>query len=350
MKETRNNVVDAIKGLAIILMVVGHCGCPTLMHNYIYLFHMPLFFFISGYLFKISYADSPLMFIKRRLSSCYVPFLKYGTLFLLFHVLLTPLGFSEQYTLNDYLRQCFMIVSLSGTEVFLGSYWFLIEMLFSSIIFIYLLQIVKKSKNQKYDTINCAMGGVILLSLICAYIISVMPFHIPKISVRTFLAVIYMSLGVLYRNYGKECRLIWSVIFLIIPLIILTLVPYHIGSSQDNGMNVDNVIDGVIYVICSLFGIFGTIGIIQHFSVRFSLSMLSYMGRNSMGILTWHLLAMALVLNLMYLMFSQDLPPFKFPFHVSSYWLLFSIFAIAISIMFIKTEHLIIGSFKNFIS
>lgn len=177
--------------------------------------------------------------------------------------------------------------------MFLGPYWFLIEMLFSSIIFIFLLLIVKKSKNQKYGTINCAMG-VILISLICAYIISVMPFHIPKISVRTFLAVIYMSLGVLYRNNEKECRLIWSVIFLIISLIILTLVPYHIGSSQDNGMNVDNVVDGVIYVICSLFGIFGTIGIIQHFSARFSLSMLSYMGRNSMGYLLgtfwpWHL-------------------------------------------------------------
>lgn len=43
----RNPYIDCIKGIAIILMVVGHSGFQ--FSNWIYLFHMQLFFLCSGY-------------------------------------------------------------------------------------------------------------------------------------------------------------------------------------------------------------------------------------------------------------------------------------------------------------
>lgn len=49
MKE-RNITLDIMKGIGIILMVIGHSGCPPFLKNFIYTFHMPLFFMISGYL------------------------------------------------------------------------------------------------------------------------------------------------------------------------------------------------------------------------------------------------------------------------------------------------------------
>lgn len=45
-KNTSKNIIqrdltwDAIKGIAIMLMVVGHSGCPSYLRNFIYLFHM----------------------------------------------------------------------------------------------------------------------------------------------------------------------------------------------------------------------------------------------------------------------------------------------------------------------
>ena len=43
----REVLYDVIKGIGIILMVIGHtCGQP--LYNWIYSFHMPLFFIISG--------------------------------------------------------------------------------------------------------------------------------------------------------------------------------------------------------------------------------------------------------------------------------------------------------------
>lgn len=49
----RDNTWDAVKGIGIILMVVGHSGCPMVMHDFIYLFHMGLFFFVSGRFLKV---------------------------------------------------------------------------------------------------------------------------------------------------------------------------------------------------------------------------------------------------------------------------------------------------------
>ena len=42
--------VDIAKGIAIVLMILGHSSLPNMIQNWIYSFHMPFFFFISGVL------------------------------------------------------------------------------------------------------------------------------------------------------------------------------------------------------------------------------------------------------------------------------------------------------------
>jgi fucose 4-O-acetylase-like acetyltransferase len=51
-RKPHNNYYTIAKGLAIILMVVGHSGCPTELRKFIYSFHMPLFFLLGGYFAK----------------------------------------------------------------------------------------------------------------------------------------------------------------------------------------------------------------------------------------------------------------------------------------------------------
>lgn len=58
----RINELDRIKGIAIVLVVVGHIlafvngrfqyAFSNIIFQYIYIFHMPLFFWVSGYLFS----------------------------------------------------------------------------------------------------------------------------------------------------------------------------------------------------------------------------------------------------------------------------------------------------------
>lgn len=46
--------IDIVKTICIICMVIGHCGSfgSNLIHDTIYSFHMPLFFIVSGFLWK----------------------------------------------------------------------------------------------------------------------------------------------------------------------------------------------------------------------------------------------------------------------------------------------------------
>lgn len=49
----RNPHIDFLKGITIIAVVIGHCWTvDKSLHNFVYSFHMPFFFCISGYLFS----------------------------------------------------------------------------------------------------------------------------------------------------------------------------------------------------------------------------------------------------------------------------------------------------------
>ena len=54
----RIDYMDILKALAIIAVVIGHCDSPHPLYNFIYLYHMPLFFFISGYFYKNEYSNN----------------------------------------------------------------------------------------------------------------------------------------------------------------------------------------------------------------------------------------------------------------------------------------------------
>lgn len=43
--------IDLIRGAAIVMMVMGHVGFGNSFAHWINGFHMPIFFFISGYFF-----------------------------------------------------------------------------------------------------------------------------------------------------------------------------------------------------------------------------------------------------------------------------------------------------------
>jgi len=50
--KQRDETFDLMKGTAIIAMILGHCFIPKAVHHFIYIWHMPLFFIVSGYFFK----------------------------------------------------------------------------------------------------------------------------------------------------------------------------------------------------------------------------------------------------------------------------------------------------------
>lgn len=97
MVITKNyEAVNYCKAIGIILMVIGHTQCPAFLLKWIYSFHMPLFFFMSGYCFKEKYLNAPKQFVVARVKGLYFPFVKYCLFFLLIHNICYDLHFYSQ--------------------------------------------------------------------------------------------------------------------------------------------------------------------------------------------------------------------------------------------------------------
>lgn len=85
----RLNWIDSLKGIGIILVVLGHHSLPAALDTYIFSFHMPLFFFISGFLFDFGkYSKSSANFVKGKFRSLIVPYFLFASLTCLFYCLL----------------------------------------------------------------------------------------------------------------------------------------------------------------------------------------------------------------------------------------------------------------------
>ena len=72
----RFHYVDISKGIVIILMVLGHSSIPHWLSNWIWSFHMPFFFFISGMM--TSWKRENAFFFKTKTKSLMLPFVVYS--------------------------------------------------------------------------------------------------------------------------------------------------------------------------------------------------------------------------------------------------------------------------------
>ena len=75
MNQQRDKAIDVLKAIGIIMMVYGHCGLPGT--HFIYLFHMAIFFIVTGFLFddrNFNSFDSWKRYIIKKFKKLYIPY------------------------------------------------------------------------------------------------------------------------------------------------------------------------------------------------------------------------------------------------------------------------------------
>lgn len=83
----RSNTLDYAKGMAIILMVIGHCySSENIVLSLIYSFHMPFFFILSGIIYgkKVTYQENFQFRPRKAIVHLLIPYFAYETLFSVF--------------------------------------------------------------------------------------------------------------------------------------------------------------------------------------------------------------------------------------------------------------------------
>jgi acyltransferase len=85
----RLDYIDNAKAIAILLVIIGHTdGLPQFFKNLIFSFHMPAFFFISGYLVKQTKLDMDFIsFAKSQINTLIIPYIFFGIISIIYSIL-----------------------------------------------------------------------------------------------------------------------------------------------------------------------------------------------------------------------------------------------------------------------
>lgn len=82
MKTERENYIDVVRGIGIVLMILGHIPLSAQFDHFIHAFHMPMFFLISGFFFhkSSSWADA-VSSIKKKARKLLIPYVVFGAVY-----------------------------------------------------------------------------------------------------------------------------------------------------------------------------------------------------------------------------------------------------------------------------
>lgn len=338
MKE-RNNTITYLKATGIILMVLGHsfCSIPYVI-PFLSMFHMPLFFIVSGFCFTPRNLDTPKQYLIKRIKGLYVPFVKWGIIFTLFHNVFYHLHiYDAEYGLNgigtqpmnmeDTLSTLWLIITqMRCTPLLLGGYWFLTALFTGSILGWCLLRYVRSPRHY--------MFVVTLLFIIVHYT----GFHIQFLNVneQAFAAMWFFVTGhFLAQKRIKEFNC-WA----IAGSIILTCVGMFFWMMQI----ADKTYDWRIfpYMITATLCTWAFYSILKHWNETRSIasSIMLFIGNNTLTILTWHLLffkPVSLIIIKIY-----DLPinqlgeyPVIFKYAAQGWWLVYLLTTLSLSCLLV---------------
>lgn len=297
-KVQYNNYITIAKAMGIILMVIGHSGCPKLLFNAIYLFHMPLFFFCSGIFYREMLSkDSVSVFLKKKVTGLYIPFVKWSVLFLLLHNLLLAVGIynaqygfeggSHYYSVYDILwRLCMILFTMTGYEELLGGFWF-IRSLFVSCLLIAIVSLIFRS-SFKYKYASIGLFFLFITIIIRRLAPDVVFFR--ELSMGSFGALFYMF-GYLLKPYERFWQNKYGAI---VCCLFLLAFLYYFKGGISMGCGYNKVIP---FFISATSGIFLTIYMSKLIEERLSMitSFLYYTGNHTLEILSLHFLSFRFV-------------------------------------------------------
>jgi len=188
-KKKRIGYIDIAKGIGIILMIIGHMPLKNeYISNFIYCFHMPLFFIISGYLFTYKDNKECLKNIVRKLLVPYIITCIAIIVYKIFRLIL-----EGNFVAIPNILQTWGLASLYGSGSmqpfgirYIGAIWFLLALAFAT----YCMNNIYKSQYRYLWVILIAYIGYKTSQYIW------LPFSVQA----GMVAIVFMYIGILAKE------------------------------------------------------------------------------------------------------------------------------------------------------
>lgn len=273
-----------MKGLAIAGVVAGHLRIDML-EMFVNYWHLPVFFFVSGYFLKQKHIDNSKEFIISRCRRLLVPFVAYALIALLLHNPLSELNIISEakYGLSGLINGFKHLLLLSSNESLIGAMWFLPSLFIVSIFSIFAIKYSNHSKSAV-----CLWGGVVFAAIIFSYARVPSPYSIwQNISISwLFIAGYYCSRTKLDDKAAKWYCFVVSA--LLIAVLILSGMRFGLQASMINTQP-------ILFPVAFIAGIV-MINYLSHIMTNTNLgTIFGFIGNYSFSIMALHFVGFKLV-------------------------------------------------------
>ena len=269
----RKEYIDAVAGIMILWMIVGHLQQVTglsLSYPNILFFFMPWFYYKAGALSK----ERTLLETAKIGGGKFIkPFVMYGLTGQL--ILVACMLIEHETSLKPYLYSPIRSLLLGGTIPGNPPLWFLPSLLMTQCIFAYL-------REKRVSVYVCALigllGGLLLMLIHCEFV----PVYIGS----GILGVCYYAMGKILHQYEGNWKVLVVVVILCVALLLINHAPNaemrYISQYSGNALD---YIQGVGVAICGCFIINAVLSYLQPI-LKFPL--LRWVGRNAMDFYVLH--------------------------------------------------------------
>jgi len=269
--EKRLEWLDYMKGVAIFLVILGHVYQTCLqdvgtVFSFIYTFHMPFFFMLSGVLAWRLVNRKILLSLQKKVRTLLLPFITCG------------LAFSLSYN-----RVGYFIYS-----EFHAGYWFLLSLFSCWLFFLPLIKIIKKIPYFKgkfvFEVVILIMpfwGGKLIMSHISSELVYMLSLNFTFPFYRFFLLGYFVGKLVIDYNLERKTqrKLISSVMF--IGFILLMMCIFNKSPFLEY-----LTATGLQVLLC--LGCFGTLLLYRQFAFGKEKTIIQHLGKNSLTIYCFH--------------------------------------------------------------
>lgn len=311
ISKPRDLTADIAKGLLILLVVYGHAieiYSQGFVFRFIYLFHMSVFFILSGVFFGEKYVKSTSSFfelVKKRVKSLLVPYLFFNVVFLLLHnffldthLLPSSSTFFENLDttvmLNEVIprfdcattaKHLLWTVLLAKEQFFVGTTWFLKALFFISVCYAGGRLIVRRFAPARFEFPITA--AVCLLCLCAGYFAGLADFSFYKIG--TMLSCVFLFA---FGNFLSVFKIrlprgFWAGLISFCALVFITVCNPKFFYISRNFYN-----NPFWFAAASFFGyvfVMSAGGFLAKFKI--TATVFSFLGRHTVSILCLHLLS-----------------------------------------------------------